>query len=76
MSVGVAGKLGEGLSWRALTGLSPGGDALAVGALMNARGLVELVVLTIGHDLGILSPELFTMLVFMALTTTLMTGPL
>ncbi len=75
VSVGVAGKLGGGAVAARLTGL-PWRDALAVGALMNARGLVELVVLTIGHDLGILSPELFTMLVFMALTTTLMTGPL
>jgi Kef-type K+ transport system membrane component KefB len=51
-------------------------DAFALGALMNTRGLVELIVLSIGLDLGILSPEVFAMAVIMALTTTLMTGPL
>ena len=43
---------------------------------MNTRGLVELVVLNIGYDLGILSPKIFTMLVIMAVVTTMMTGPL
>jgi Kef-type K+ transport system membrane component KefB len=43
---------------------------------MNTRGLMELVVLNIGYDLGILSPRVFTMLVVMALVTTFMTGPL
>ena len=51
-------------------------DSLVVGALMNTRGLVELVVLNIGYDLGVLSPEIFAMLVIMALTTTFMTGPI
>ena len=51
-------------------------DSLIVGALMNTRGLVELVVLNIGYDLGVLSPEIFAMLVIMALTTTFMTGPI
>jgi len=55
-----------GQSWR---------DSLAIGALMNTRGLMELVVLNIGYDLGILSPEIFAMLVLMALFTTFMTGP-
>ena len=50
-------------------------DSLTIGALMNTRGLVELVVLNIGYDLGILSPEIFAMLVIMALVTTCMTGP-
>lgn len=50
-------------------------DSLIVGTLMNTRGLVELVVLNIGYDLGVLSPEIFAMLVIMALTTTFMTGP-
>ena len=54
-----------GQSWR---------DSLLIGALMNTRGLMELVVLNIGYDLGILSPEIFTMMVLMALTTTFMTG--
>jgi Kef-type K+ transport system membrane component KefB len=50
-------------------------DSLAIGALMNTRGLMELVVLNIGYDLGILSPEVFAMFVLMALFTTFMTGP-
>ncbi|MFN8311137.1 MAG: cation:proton antiporter [Chitinophagales bacterium] len=55
-----------GQSWR---------DSLMIGALMNTRGLMELIVLNIGYELGILTPEIFTMLVFMALATTMMTAP-
>lgn len=55
-----------GQSWR---------DSLTIGALMNTRGLMELVVLNIGYDLGVLSPQVFAMMVIMALATTLMTGP-
>ncbi|RZK04155.1 MAG: cation/H(+) antiporter [Flavobacterium sp.] len=50
-------------------------DSLTIGALMNTRGLMELIVLNIGLDLGVLSPEIFTMMVIMALITTFMTGP-
>jgi hypothetical protein len=50
-------------------------DSLTIGALMNTRGLMELVVLNIGYDLGVLTPEIFAMMVIMALTTTFMTGP-
>lgn len=50
-------------------------DSLSIGALMNTRGLMELVVLNIGYDLGILSPTLFAIFVLMALITTLSTGP-
>ncbi|WP_333818994.1 cation:proton antiporter [Ohtaekwangia sp.] len=50
-------------------------DSLSIGALMNTRGLMELVVLNIGYDLGVLSPEVFAMMVIMALVTTMMTGP-
>lgn len=50
-------------------------NSLTIGALMNTRGLMELVVLNIGYDLGILSPEVFSMMVIMALATTFMTGP-
>ena len=50
-------------------------DSSIIGALMNTRGLMELIVLNIGYDLGILKPEIFTMLVFMALATTFMTAP-
>lgn len=56
-----------GMNWR---------DSLGLGVMMNTRGLVELVILNAGLDLGILSPTLFTMMVLMALTTTLMTSPL
>ncbi len=55
-----------GQSWR---------DSLTIGALMNTRGLMELVVLNIGLDLGVLTTEVFTMMVIMALVTTFMTGP-
>ena len=55
-----------GQSWR---------DSLTIGALMNTRGLMELVVLNIGYELGVLSPKVFTMMVIMALVTTFMTGP-
>ena len=50
-------------------------DSLSIGALMNTRGLMELIILNIGYDLGILKPEIFTMMVFMALATTFMTSP-
>ncbi len=50
-------------------------DSLTIGALMNTRGLMELIVLNIGFELGVLSPEIFTMMVIMALFTTFMTGP-
>lgn len=51
-------------------------DAAGLGILMNTRGLVELVVLTVGLDLKILSPALFTMMVAMALVTTFMATPI
>jgi len=51
-------------------------DSLSLGVLMNTRGLMELVVLNIGYDLGILGPEIFAIMVLMALFTTFMTGPL
>ncbi len=50
-------------------------NSLTIGALMNTRGLVELVALNIGFELGVLTPEIFTMLVIMALVTTFMTSP-
>ena len=55
-----------GQSWR---------DSLALGALLNTRGLVELIVLNIGYKVGVFSPTLFTMLVVMALVTTMCTTP-
>jgi Kef-type K+ transport system membrane component KefB len=54
----------------------PWKDSLLLGTLMNTRGLMELIVLNIGFELGILSAEIFAMLVIMALATTLLTGPL
>ena len=50
-------------------------ESLTIGALMNTRGLMELVVLNIGYDLGVLGPTIFAMMILMALTTTFMTGP-
>lgn len=50
-------------------------DAGILGILMNTRGLMELIVLNIGLDLGVISPTLFTMMVIMALVTTMMTSP-
>lgn len=57
-----------------LSGL-PVRDAGALGILMNTRGLVELIVLNVGLDLGVISPTVFTMMVVMALVTTLATAP-
>lgn len=51
-------------------------ESLAIGALMNARGLMELILLNIGLEYGIITPTLFTIMVFMAIVTTLMTSPL
>jgi Kef-type K+ transport system membrane component KefB len=51
-------------------------DSIIIGALINTRGLMELVVLNIGYDLGIITSEIFTMMVIMALVTTCMTGPI
>jgi Kef-type K+ transport system membrane component KefB len=75
ISVAIAGKvIGStvaakvvGQSWK---------DSLSIGVLMNTRGLMELIVLNIGLDLGILSPEIFAIMVLMALVTTFMTGPI
>ncbi|NVJ26604.1 MULTISPECIES: cation:proton antiporter [Myxococcus] len=62
----VAARL-TGMRWR---------EAGAIGILMNTRGLMELIVLNLGLDLGVISPTLFTMMVLMALVTTFMTTPL
>ena len=73
--VAIAGKLGGTFIAARWTGM-PSPDAFALGALMNTRGLMELIALNIGYDLGILSPRIFSMLVLMALVTTALTGPL
>jgi Kef-type K+ transport system membrane component KefB len=54
----------------------PWRDAAALGVLMNTRGLMELVILNVGLDLGVVSPTLYSVLVLMAFVTTLMTSPL
>jgi Kef-type K+ transport system membrane component KefB len=72
--VAVAGKFGGSLLAAKFTGQS-WSDSFAIGALMNTRGLMELIVLNIGYDLGVLSPKVFTMMVLMALVTTFMTAP-
>ena len=69
---------GKGLAcWGAarIAGATPR-ESLAVATLMNARGMVELILINIGFQRGLITPTLFTILVLMALGTTLMTGPL
>lgn len=51
-------------------------ESLAVGALMNTRGLAELIVLTVGRELGVIDDQLFSLLVLMAVVTTMAAGPL
>ena len=64
---GAAGARMNGFSWR---------DSMAVGSLMNARALMELIVMKVGLDIGVIGDEIFTMLMVMAVVTTLMTTPL
>lgn len=73
--VATAGKLGGSMLAARLTG-ERWADAFALGALMNSRGLMELIALNVGYELGILSPRIFAMMVLMALVTTFATGPL
>lgn len=73
--VAIAGKLGgcsiaarlTGETWR---------DSFVIGVLMNTRGLMELIALNIGYEMGILPPQIFVIMVIMALVTTFMTTPL
>jgi Kef-type K+ transport system membrane component KefB len=74
-AVATVGKLGGTAAAARFTGM-PWVESLKLGALMNTRGLVELIALNIGYDLGILSARIFTMLVIMAVLTTMITGPL
>jgi Kef-type K+ transport system membrane component KefB/nucleotide-binding universal stress UspA family protein len=73
--VAVTGKFGGSTLAARATGM-PWRESAALGVLMNTRGLMELVILTIGLELGVISPALFTMMVMMALITTFMTTPL
>jgi len=75
ISIAIFGKFGSatltarfvGENWK---------NSLYIGALMNTRGLMELIILTIGYELHILTPTIFAMLVLMTLITTFMTAPL
>jgi Kef-type K+ transport system membrane component KefB len=73
--VACAGKFGGSAIAARLTGMS-WRDSAALGILMNTRGLMELIVLNIGLDLGVISPTLFAMLVIMAVVTTFATTPI
>jgi Kef-type K+ transport system membrane component KefB len=73
--VAIVGKLAGGAIAAKLSGESTY-NSMCIGALMNTRGLMELIILNIGYDLGILSAQVFTMMVIMALVTTFMTSPL
>lgn len=71
----VAGKAGGAIAGARLTG-HDWKNSFALGALLNTRGLVELIVLNIAYSAHVFSPKLFTMLVMMALATTMMTAPI
>lgn len=73
--VAIVGKLGGTYLAGRYCGM-PSRDAGVLGILMNTRGLMELVILNIGLDIGVISPPLFTMMAFMAILTTAMTAPL
>jgi Kef-type K+ transport system membrane component KefB len=75
IAVAIAGKFGGSALAARWTGMN-WYDSLSLGTLMNARGLIELIVLNIGYDLGVLSPRIFSMMVIMALITTFITAPL
>lgn len=64
---GAAGALIAGQLWR---------SSMAIGSLMNARGLTELILIQVGLDVGVIGRDLFTILMIMAIVTTVMTGPL
>lgn len=75
IALAIIGKFGGAFTASIIAGNSRQ-ESTILGLLMNTRGLVELIVLNIGLQIGILTPTLFTMLVIMALVTTFMTGPL
>jgi Kef-type K+ transport system membrane component KefB len=72
--VATVGKLGGSTIAARVTGM-PWRESAGLGILMNARGLMELVILDVGLDIGVISPALFSMMVMMALVTTFMTTP-
>jgi Kef-type K+ transport system membrane component KefB len=74
----VAATVGKGVACFAAAKLhrEPTRDAVAIGALMNARGLMELIILNIGYERGLITQTLFTIMVLMAIVTTLMATPI
>jgi Kef-type K+ transport system membrane component KefB len=74
IAIATVGKAGGGFAGAKIMGFDKR-SAMSLGCLLNTRGLVELVVLNVGMDLGILSPTLFSMMVTMAVATTMMTTP-
>jgi K+:H+ antiporter len=75
LAVAIAGKIFSGAAGARIAG-QPWSVSFAVGSLLNARGLMELIVIKVGLDIGVIGDNLFTMLMVMAIITTLMTGPL
>jgi Kef-type K+ transport system membrane component KefB len=75
LAAAVVGKILGGSVGARIAGY-PWRISLSVGSLMNARGLMELIVIKVGLDIGVIGQDLFTMLMVMAIVTTLMTGPL
>lgn len=75
LAVSIIGKLGGGYAGARLTGIPRQGSAV-MAALVNTRGLTEIVILTVGLQQHLLSRELYALLIVMALITTAMTGPL
>jgi Kef-type K+ transport system membrane component KefB len=75
IAVAIFGKFGGSMLAARMAGL-PWRDAASLGILMNTRGLMELVALNIGLDIGVISQTVFTIMVLMALVTTFMTSPL
>lgn len=73
--VAIAGKLG-GTALAARSSGMPWRTSLGLGALMNTRGIMALVIASIGLEIGAISPQVFTILALVAMITTLMTGPL
>jgi Kef-type K+ transport system membrane component KefB len=75
IATAIAGKFGGSMMAARMSGV-PWRDATALGILMNTRGLMELIALNIGLDIGVISQTVFTIMVLMALVTTFMTSPL
>jgi Kef-type K+ transport system membrane component KefB len=73
--VAVVGKLAGSAVAARVAGI-PWRNALAIGVLMNTRGLMQLVILNLGFELGVINQALFSMMVVMAIVTTLLTTPL